>query len=609
MLSPRLRMTLPLLVLCATALAPAYAETPAALGERLVTEVTPKVATANINARLPQMQTAGRCTEAEALGVLGAGYVVVKQVEPALYCFARGVVLEPTNTQALNNAGFVLLDQGRLDDAAVMLEAAYALAPGNAEICMNLGKLAWRKGDKNRALQLLAVAAKDETHPAYAYSLAKAQFYSGQKAQARATLEGNLGRFPTHQPSLDLYQKATGQSYKSEGVKAMIREAVALGEEVQGEIAEMGCELDRIASACGDTSRPGSRWAEGPMQKGFSEIFVKQARDALAANPTTHDIIAINALGSYGSQLRLLSTCYHQFRPALHLWQHGVPRPGLKIEWSGTYSFSDDSQPLSETWRRYKAAQLANRGPGISGELLAAARAYLDTMPTGLDATAATYNQALHEMFRADAVLWSRWADFAKRHGDQLKSDFTKNILDSQRKINHDFFDPSANSGCRQGIIWAQAIWKHFLQFHQQELRSAAELLKTRAPEVRAPLTAEEILRAWAEAAAEQGVTLSLKFNMEIVQISLSSDGSATVQVGQGVMASGSYNFFHDNWTGKVGVGFSAANPGPVGAEFGTSATFNYDSVQGFGCEAGVTAQAGLYEAGYSKSVYFASAL
>jgi len=597
---------LPLVLLCALALAPAHAETPAALAARLVAEVTPKAPTASIAAHLLPLQTAGQ-TEAQALGVLGAGYVVAKQVEPALYCFARAVQLEPTNTQALNNTGFVLLDQGRLDDAAVMLEAAYALAPENPEICMNLGKLAWRKGDKTRALQLLAVAAKDETHPAYAYSLAKAQFYSGQKTQAKQTLESNLALFPTHQPSLDLYQKVTGQSYQSEALKAMGREAVALGDQVQARITEMGRELDRIAEACGDTSKPGSQWAAS--QTRFSQIFSKMASDALTANPTTSDITITNVLCSYGLQIRHMATCYHQFLPALYMWQAGTPRPGFKIERSGTFAFYDYSQPLSATWRRLHDAELAQGKGGSFEAVVAAAQVYLETMPAGLDATAATYNKALDEMFRADATLWSQYADYVKRYNDQFQTSMTKQVLEGQKRVTHDFLDPSDRSGCAGGIMWAQGIWKHFFDFHRTELNQAAAIVKRPAPPVNASLNADDILRAWAEAAAEQGVTLSLKFSMEIVQVSLSSDGSATVQIGQGVLASGSYNFFHDNWTAKVGVGFSAANPGPVGAEFGTSATFNYDSVQGFGCEAGVSSQVGLYEGGYAQAVYFASAL
>jgi hypothetical protein len=73
LLSPRLRMTPPAPALCAVAPAPAQAEAPVALGERLVTEVTPKGAPANIAMRLPPMETAGRRTEAPALGAPSAG--------------------------------------------------------------------------------------------------------------------------------------------------------------------------------------------------------------------------------------------------------------------------------------------------------------------------------------------------------------------------------------------------------------------------------------------------------------------------------------------------------------------------------------------------------
>ncbi|MBU0606503.1 MAG: tetratricopeptide repeat protein [Armatimonadetes bacterium] len=602
----RKHAVLPLLALCAAALAPAYAETPAALGERLANEVAPKAGTAAITARLPQMQTAGRCTEAQALGVLGAGYVVVKQVEPALYCFARAVALEPTNPEFLNNAGFVLLDQKRHDEAAVMLQAAYALAPDSAEICMNLGKLAWRQGDKNRALTLLGTAAREEGDPTYAYSLAKAQFYAGQKNSAKQTLEGSLGRFPTHQPSLDLYQKVTGQSYKSEGVRAMVREAVAIGGQVQDQIHEMARELDRIAKACGDKSKPGSQWAVGQLR--FSDIYIKQATTELAANPTTNDIVAINALGSVAGQLRLLGTCNHQFGCALYLWRHSAPQAGFKIEFSGTYNFSDDTQELGAPWLRYHKALMASRGV-LTPELIAAAKAYLAAMPASLDGTAAGLNRALQAMFKADAVLWAQYTDFTTRHADLFKSTFAHAQLENQNRSTHAHFDPAAASGCRQGIMWTQGIWQHYLEFHQQELHSAAELIKQPEPEVHAPLTAEDVLRAWADACAASGVSATIKLNFEICSLSLSSDGTVSLQVGQGAMVVTSYNVFHENWTSKIGVGFDLANPGVVGGELSTGAFLNWDSQQGLGCEVGVSASMGFAEVGFSQGTYFASSL
>lgn len=600
------RAGLLLLGLLALTLGAAYGETPQGAAQRLREGVAAKVPAAELAAPLAKVQAKG-LTEAQAYGVLGAGYVVLNKVEPALYCFAQAVSLDPTNTEALNNLGFVLLDQGQLADAAIMLNAAYAKAPQKAEVCLNLGKLAWKQGDKLRALGLLKTAAQEQGHPNYAYALAKAQFYSGQKAQAKQTLEGNLGRFPTHQPSLALYQKAAGKSYTSQAARAMAREALALGAEVQTEMRALGQELDVIASQCGDASRPGTQWANHQLK--LSKAFDSAVTSVLGAQAMTDEILAINALTCYGSQTRLLATCYHQFLPGLYLWRTAAPRPGLKIEWSGTYAFRDDYQPLGANFDRYHQACLAMKGGEGLGAAQAAARVYLDTMPQNLAATARTYNQALDTMFRADAALWSRYADFVQRHHGKLTGKLAAPLVASQKKVTHEFLNPAARSGCHGAIVRAQQIWQHYLDFHRQELHGAAALLKQPEPPVDAPVDELAILRAWMEASAQSGVTATLKINFEVAEVSFSSDGTATVRVGQGIMAIGSYNALHDNWTGKFGLGVDIANPGVVGGELSTGGFLNFDSVGGFGCEFSASASLGAAEVGWSSSRYFASGM
>ncbi len=582
----------------------AQADTPSEVATRLVREATARAGTDPILARLPEVQASRRCTESQALTVLGTGYVLANQLEPALFCFARAVVLEPTDVQYLNNLGFVLVDQGRYDDAAVVLEAAYAASPENAEVCMNLGKLCWRRGDKERALTLLAVAAHDDSHPEYPYELAKAQSEAGQAEQAKQTVTANLNQHPTHKPSLALYQRLTGQSWRGPQVCAMAKEAVDYAGEVQVQFRDWARELDKIASLCGDDTKPGTKWATFMLTQ--SQTYARLVTDTQAVPQAGDDLIAINALMSFVAQIKLLGTAYHQYYPGVYCWQHNSKRPCLKVTFGGGWYFTNEMHALSETFRRFRSVDGRDKGA-----VEAAARAYLAAMPPGLNDTAATLELALRNMLRFDTALYGKFWDYYERYKSLLVSETARIHRERQPQLVTQFFD--TNPGATYGTGWAikqtQTEWNNFIYHHRLALASAAEILKERAPPVKELPSLADFLRALADGSDGGPLTASLKFNFEVAQISLGSDGKVTLRIGQGAMAAGYYNAFKESWGVKIGAGYDASNPGPVVVGVSDTAFVVWDSVEGLGCEAGVSASAGPGKLGYTSEIWFASLL
>ena len=65
------------------------------------------------------------CSEAVGWEVIGCGYVIADQVEQALYCFAKAVLLEPEEAQHLSNLGFLLVDQQHYKEASEPLELTF----------------------------------------------------------------------------------------------------------------------------------------------------------------------------------------------------------------------------------------------------------------------------------------------------------------------------------------------------------------------------------------------------------------------------------------------------------------------------------------------------
>lgn len=65
--------------------------------------------------------------------------------------FERQLRVNPFDPAALNNLAVVKAEQGRYDDAMDLLQRAARLAPGNAEIHANIGRLeAWKDSARTR---------------------------------------------------------------------------------------------------------------------------------------------------------------------------------------------------------------------------------------------------------------------------------------------------------------------------------------------------------------------------------------------------------------------------------------------------------------------------
>ncbi|MGZ7061082.1 MAG: tetratricopeptide repeat protein, partial [Candidatus Angelobacter sp.] len=112
-----------------------------------------------------------------------------KQYQPAAAQLETVVKLTPNNALALNNLAWTY-QQLNNPKALETAEKAYSIAGNNPAVLDTLGSILTDKGDSKRAVDLLqkAVAALPENGDMQLH-LAQAQVKSGDKANARKTLE------------------------------------------------------------------------------------------------------------------------------------------------------------------------------------------------------------------------------------------------------------------------------------------------------------------------------------------------------------------------------------------------------------------------------------
>lgn len=70
----------------------------------------------------------------------------------ALSLYQKAAALDPSYPAPLNDAGVLLEEQGRLEDAETSYRAALAISPSYLEAHANLAMLYERRGDKERAI-------------------------------------------------------------------------------------------------------------------------------------------------------------------------------------------------------------------------------------------------------------------------------------------------------------------------------------------------------------------------------------------------------------------------------------------------------------------------
>jgi cellulose synthase operon protein C len=101
---------------------------------------------------------------------------------------AEVLAKDPTSEPALTMAIFYKLQNGRLDDASVIMEKAHAAAPASPGITANLGELYIRNGNAQKALDLALAEKPPVSNAIEIYSLKAAAYLAlGRKKEARDT--------------------------------------------------------------------------------------------------------------------------------------------------------------------------------------------------------------------------------------------------------------------------------------------------------------------------------------------------------------------------------------------------------------------------------------
>ncbi len=115
---------------------------------------------------------------------------------------------EPDNAHALNALGYWLADRNqRLDEAAVYLDRAFELLPEDPAVIDSLGWLHYRRGDHQRALQLLRRAYGLYEDPEIAAHLGEVLWVTGEREAARELWREALQQSPDHELLRDVMQR------------------------------------------------------------------------------------------------------------------------------------------------------------------------------------------------------------------------------------------------------------------------------------------------------------------------------------------------------------------------------------------------------------------
>jgi tetratricopeptide (TPR) repeat protein len=107
----------------------------------------------------------------------------------AIAAYRQAVVLDAEAVAPRNNLALMLEEQGQLEEALAVAQAAFARAESNAVVMDTLGWLYLRAGRVDRAVALLEKArrnAPEAAHPRYHLALAYRE--SGRTVEARELL-------------------------------------------------------------------------------------------------------------------------------------------------------------------------------------------------------------------------------------------------------------------------------------------------------------------------------------------------------------------------------------------------------------------------------------
>ena len=129
---------------------------------------------------------------ARAYENLGAIYLRQKQYPQASDAYQKALRLEPNDTAALYNLAFIDFTTGKLDRAEDEYRKVMAADPTLPLAYLQLGEIAFRRGDTAKTIQLLTQGMPHfdrETRLAALHVLGRAQIARGDRAGAKATYQ------------------------------------------------------------------------------------------------------------------------------------------------------------------------------------------------------------------------------------------------------------------------------------------------------------------------------------------------------------------------------------------------------------------------------------
>jgi len=187
----------------------------------------------------------------------------------ALQEFSLAVKSDPSFYQAYDNAGKILFDAGRLDDAEKYFKKALEIRPDYSKGVENYGKVLFAKNQTDAAIDKYKEAINLNSKNSSAYcNLGEALIKKGDFSAAIKQLQTSLCLFPNSAPVHDLL----GKAYELQG-----NETAAL------------CEYKKTFLIKPEYLPPYLRLADIYKNRGDDEIAISELRNALSVNPNFYE--------------------------------------------------------------------------------------------------------------------------------------------------------------------------------------------------------------------------------------------------------------------------------------------------------------------------------
>ncbi|MCK4519401.1 MAG: tetratricopeptide repeat protein, partial [Candidatus Omnitrophica bacterium] len=128
---------------------------------------------------------------------LGCFYDQHSRRKEAARQFAKAIEINPRNTDALNYLGYMYAEDGiNLDEAVEMLKTAVEIEPDNGAYIDSLGWAYFKKGDINKALELVLKASLLLEDPVIYDHLGDIYYKQGLKDKAKEQWQKSLSIDP-----------------------------------------------------------------------------------------------------------------------------------------------------------------------------------------------------------------------------------------------------------------------------------------------------------------------------------------------------------------------------------------------------------------------------